>query len=155
MLSATSQVFWETCLTDSEEAYKRYLKATPLGRLEVQVRAREPEENWSRLASVTATMLMDSLPKALVKTEIISKRRFTVSEILFAVLRIYQPGGIAEKASVLDALKGISPSSEPEGALERIREWRRKVVRAEELRLVLPDPSLLYRALMQAVTQVK
>ena len=82
MLSATSPEYWEQCLRDAGEAYNQYVGATAMEKLEIEVIPRAVEKKWSRVASTMATMLMDSLPEPLVRTEIVAKRRFAASEIL-------------------------------------------------------------------------
>ena len=129
--------------------------STLVEKLEIEVIQRVVEKKWSRVASTMATMLMDSLPEPLVRTEIVAKRRFAASEILHTVMRVYQPGGTNEKTSILAAIANIGESATAEGALENLRAWRRKTLRAKELKLYLPDPSLQYKALLAAVEKIR
>ena len=96
----------------------------------------------------------NALPEPLVRTEIVAKRRFRASEILHTVMKVYQPGGTNEKTSILAAIATIGESTTAEGALENLRAWRRKTLRAKELKLYLPDPSIMYKALLAAVETI-
>jgi hypothetical protein len=98
---------------------------------------------------------MDSLPEPLVRTEMVAKRRFAANKILHAVMKVYQPGGTNEKTSILAAIATIGESATAEGALEHLRAWRRKTLRAKELKLYLPDPSIQYKALLVAVEKIR
>ena len=112
------------------------------------------EQRWARLKSVVATMLMEALPEQLINTEVIAKQSFEVPEILFVVMKAYQPGGSSEKAAVLESLRSIEPGVGATEVLGRLREWRRRTVRAKELNLVLPDPSLMVKTLEKAISQI-
>ena len=80
------------------------------------------EQRWTRLKSVVATMLMEALPEQLINTEVIAKRSFEVPEILFVVMKAYQPGGSSEKAAVLESLRTIEPHASPTEVLSKLRE---------------------------------
>ena len=129
------------------------MRKDAVGRLDIEVDRRGIEEQrWTRLKSVVATMLMEALPEQLVNTEIVAWRSFEVPEILFVVMKAYQPGGSSEKAAVLESLRTIEPNASPTEVLSKLREWRSRTLRAKELSLVLPDPSLTVKTLEKAVT---
>ncbi len=52
----------------------------------------------------------------------------------------------------MESLRTIAPHASPTEVLSKLREWRRTTVRAKELSLVLPDPSLMVKTLEKAVT---
>ena len=133
-LSTTAEEFWKKNLKVAEETYHKYLRKDAVGRLDIEVDMRGIEEQrWTRLKSAVATMLMEALPEQLVNTEAVAKRSFEVPEILFVVMMAYQPGGSSEKAAVLESLRTIEPHASPTEVLSKLREWRRRTLRAKEL----------------------
>ena len=84
-------------------AYQKWLSAGPLERLKV-IPEKVEEEPFIRLESRVVSMLLGALPQSL-KQEIISMREVTCVQILYKVLRHYQPGGVNERASTLAALR--------------------------------------------------
>ena len=110
---------------------------------------------WARIRGVMSTMLMEALPDSLVQSEIVARRMYHPSEILFAVLKHYQPGGATEKAALLNSLKSIGVSKVARTALENLRQWTRKLERARELGWNPSDPSVLYSALDESTESLK
>jgi len=154
-LSISGESYWQRISKDAQDAYNRLVKATPVERLQITVRDKEDSPKWGRIRGVMSTMLMEALPTGLVQAEIVTRRQYHPSEILFAVLRQFQPGGASEKAALLNSLKNVGANKQASVALENLRQWTRKKERALELGLVLSDPSLLYAALEEVSGQIK
>ena len=101
-----------------------------------------------------STLLMNAMPSGL-REELVASRTLSTSGILlFKVLRNYQPGGAAEKTETLQALTVAKSAKTPRDAVEQLRKWRRHQLRAEELGVVLPDCSILIKALTAMVQDV-
>lgn len=96
---------------------------------------------------------MNAMPPGL-REELVASRTLSTSGILFKILRNYQPGGTAEKAETLQALTVAKAAKTPREAVDKIRKWRRHQLRAAELGVVLPDCSILIKALTGMVQQV-
>ena len=68
----------------------------------------------------------------------------SAGQVMFKLYTIFQPGGQVERTSLLQMLVDWKcPSNNAAEMVNSIRMWRRWVVRAEELQLVLPDPLVL------------
>ncbi len=106
-----------------------------------------------RLELRISTMLLASLPGAL-KTELVAARQLSSGEIMYKVLRHYQPGGVSEKTEMLQSLTSMSTASTAKEATERLRKWRRHQLRAQELHVTLPDPSIMVKGLTTLCTDV-
>ena len=90
--------------------------------------------------------LLKALPESL-RSELVAQREVSSIGIMFKVLRVYQPGGLGERTTLLKQLvdqKVPSPLSEWMLAL---RSWRRWLTRVQELGIQPPDPVLLLATL--------
>ncbi|CAE7290043.1 RE1 [Symbiodinium sp. CCMP2592] len=65
-----------------------------------------------------------------------------------------QPGGTAERATLLNFLTQPGTAQGPSEALEKLRKYSRWRSRAEQLQVSLPDPSLLLRAVESIVAGI-
>ena len=59
----------------------------------------------------------------------------------------YQPGGRRERAALLSQIAQPECCWTEEQALEAVRAWKRKIERAKELKVIIPDPSIMLSAL--------
>ena len=100
-----------------------------------------------------SAIILAALPGSL-KDEVVSSRQLATGELLYKILRVYQPGGVMEQAETLSALTGDQVAKTPKEAVDRLRRWRRHQLRAIELRASLPDPSLMIRSLSRLVEQL-
>lgn len=134
--------------------YHQWLEAGPLESIEV------PEDGSynrtrvrQRMDLRASSLLLTALPSNL-KKELISTRQFAAGAIVFRILKVYQPGGAAERADTLAALTVQKSSKDARDACERLRWWRRHQLRALELKVSLPDATLLIRSLTKTVESV-
>ena len=67
------------------------------------------------------------------------------------MLKTFQPGGASERATTLSALTIEKQAKDPRDAVEQLRKWKRHKLRAEELKVMLPDPSLMVGSLSRLV----
>ena len=122
--------------------YQEHLEATPLKRLAMTC-AEEPEEKateFAKVRTVLADMLLKSMPKDLA-AEAITKRLEDLMKILLAVMIKYQPLGRREREALLSQITQPEYCWSEEQALEAVRAWKRKIERAKELKMIIPDPS--------------
>ena len=146
-LSATSWKWWEEVLSFAMMAYREWLQAEPVQRL--YIRPRVPVECsgvWSRLEQRGQLMLLNAVPQS-IKAEILSSRTTSSVEALYALLRRYQPGGLAERSRLLRQLVEPKAPQTMNEVVEALRGWRRSLRRAQELEIATPDATLLLGAL--------
>ena len=137
-VAARAASWWDKVLASAEGAYKRWLMAGPLERLQIKPE-KDAEGAGSRLDRRVTGLLLQAIPSTL-KTDLVASRELTTCEILFKVLKTYQPGGVTERAEVLSQLTAHSTAKTGPEAVEMLRLWKRRYLRAAELRLSLPDP---------------
>ena len=98
---------------------------------------------WPRTENRVVGMLLQAVPKDIYKN-LVSNRHMSAGQVMFKLYTIFQPGGQVERTSLLQMLVDWKcPSNNAAEMVNSIRKWRRWVVRAEELQLVLPDPLVL------------
>jgi len=122
------------------EQYKKWLCASPLERLAIG----PPElamycQGRPRLEMRITSLLLSALPKGL-KEELIAARQLNVGAVMFKVLKTFQPGGLAERSTTLNALVNVESANTPSQAVEKLILWKRRQLRAQELQATLPDP---------------
>ena len=132
--------------------YYKWLSASPLDRL--QIAAPDPstiqlptDSEWN---FELQAIILAALPGSL-KDEAVASRQLATGELLYKILRVYQPGGVQERAETLSALTGDQAAKSAKDAVDKLRRWRRYQLRAMELQASLPDPSLMIRSLSRLV----
>ncbi|CAK9056938.1 unnamed protein product [Durusdinium trenchii] len=92
--------------------------------------------------------MLDDLKVTLLSLrDVIANRKVTTVSILFRLHVLFQPGGGAERTTLLKCLTEVKTSNNIQDLLVTTRTWRRWLQRAEELRLTLPDPLILMQVL--------
>ena len=143
--------WWDSLMEENMKQYKRWLCAGPLERLGIG----PPEltkycQGRPRLEMRITSLLLAALPKSL-KEELIASRQLNVGAVMYKVLKTFQPGGLAERSNTLNALVNVEAAGTAGQAVERLRLWKRRQLRAQELQATLPDPSIMIRALTQII----
>ena len=146
-LSKNAACWWRKVVDATAMKYDSWLHADPLSRLRIAA----PDNavlstGFERLDQRVTSLLLQSVPKA-IKDEVIAARELTTTQILFRVLRTYQPGGLVEKSRLLEDLTTISTVKTANDFVAALRLWKRKASRASELNAQLPDPLLMIRTL--------
>ena len=141
--------WWDELMNEVMQRYQTWLQSDPIERLRVPA----PQQSLynfnatrQRLELRVSTMLLAAMPPSL-KEEVVASRQLTAGEIMYKVLRHFQPGGIAEKAETLQSLTVLQSVKTAKDAVESLRRWRRRQLRAVELHAALPDPSLMVKGL--------
>ena len=146
-VAASATQWWDNLMSVTNSAYHTWLSLGPLERLHVQApMVEETSARQTRLDQRVTMMLMNSLPTE-IKNELIATRQLHTAGVVFKVLRTYQPGGLNEKAATLAALTGTRTAESAIEGASLLRLWRRQALRARELGVTLPDPTLQVRAL--------
>ena len=65
--------------------------------------------------------------------------------ILSKGMQLYQPGGLAERSAILSSLESPTEATTVSSAISTLRKWLSWKRRAEELKVGLPDPTILVR----------
>lgn len=146
-VSSQAASWWSFAMDQVTSRYQRWLEAGPLEKLNVG--CPDPiqmAKGHTRLAQRITTLLLGALPES-IRQELVATRQLHVPGIMFAIYRRYQPGGLKEKTQTLADLSNTKPAATPAEAVERLRLWRRQLLRAIELQATLPDPVLQVRAL--------
>ena len=83
-----------------------------------------------------------------------SPAELTSTALLFRLLVRYQPGGSGEKANLLSKLTTMDKAANVTELAASLRSWRRHFSWAQEIGAILPDGTLLLKALEPAVSQI-
>ena len=104
-LSASSAGWWDLALRTAGEAYDAWINVDPMTKLRIQ--AVNPvsfaQSPWSRVEQRGSMALLKALPES-IKQEVITSRDVGSVPILFRILKTYQPGGLAERSTLLRQL---------------------------------------------------
>ena len=154
-LSATSHEWWMRVTT---EAKKWYAHHQTLGPLEKVTHKPEPSPElknprWIRLERRASSLLLTALPEAQ-KDEMIATQSLSPLAIVAKLMVAYQPGGLAEKGIILRALEQPEEAQSLPHALTLLRRWIRWKRRAQDVGVILPDPSILVRGLNRMMKKV-
>ena len=154
-VSDTSAEWWGLVRHSVDHAERQWMQADPLNKALIL-----PDESlcgvsrWSRLNSRVASMLL-SVVSAALKVDLIARQEVGSSaRILFRLFLLYQPAGSGEKEVVLKRLHSTTPAKSALEAQQVLRNWARWEARAREIGLVLPDPSILARALTSVLSPI-
>jgi hypothetical protein len=137
--SETASVWWSHVREQAQDTYDEWLASDPMERT-VVLAEEVPWHRYSQLAIRVATALLDAVPEDL-QREFVSTRQTSATVILFRLMIIYQPGGQEERNKVLSELRKAKACSTAKQAVDELRTWLRRMNRARELKLSLPDPS--------------
>ena len=91
-------------------------------------------------------MLQAGLPPSVLE-ELLASRRMTCVNALYQVLKTFQPGGLAERTRLLEALQSPGVGQNPKEVLEKLRLWMRHLNRALSMQISVPDSSILLKGL--------
>ena len=148
--------WWDDLMSEVMRRYQTWLQSDPLERL----RMPSPQQGLynfnatrKRLELRISTMLLAAMPPSL-KEEVVASRQLTAGEIMYKVLRHYQPGGVQEKTETLQSLSVMQSAKTAKEAVESLRRWRRRQLRALELHASLPDPSIMVKGLTTLCAEI-
>ena len=151
-LSDKAALWFSACLEVARNTYDQYVVSSPLQRLSltpsIPDELRDPR--WSRLEKKVTMMLLAAMCKP-AKDEVITHRISTVPSLLYRLLVLYQPGGSAERGTILRHLEGHSAGNDVYQCITALRKWRRYLQRAEDIGISVPDGSVLLKG-VEAIT---
>ena len=151
--SAVSARWWNLTTREAQCYYERWKTSSPLER--VQISPRLPDElldgRYQRTEQRGVHLLLRAIP-ADQQQALITARELTSTALLFRLLVRYQPGGSGEKAILLSKLTTMDKATGVTELAAALRLWRRHFSR--EIGAILPDGTLLLKALEPAVAQI-
>ena len=80
-------------------------------------------------------------------TEAVQKRHGDPTEVMLMTMVKYQPGTRKEKEALLQQIQNPDVCWKEEKALSSLKMWKRRIERAKELKVAIPDPCILSSAL--------
>jgi len=141
-ISYSSGEWWQRIMDTVRKSYEAWLTEDPLGRLRLKVEIPPNAVAWPRTEKRALAMLLQSLPDKL-RGEMVAARKLTTPQLMFKLFCMFQPGGQAERSSLLQLLTEFKGNGNPQEMASAMRQWLRWLDRSEELGLVLPDPMVL------------
>ncbi|CAE7200213.1 RE1 [Symbiodinium microadriaticum] len=151
-LSDKAALWFSACLEVARNTYDQYVVSSPLQRLSltpsIPDELRDPR--WSRLEKKVTMMLLAAMCKP-AKDEVITHRISTAPSLLYRLFVLYQPGGSAERGTILRHLEGHSAGNDVYQCITALRKWRRYLQRAEDIGISVPDGSVLLKG-VEAIT---
>ena len=154
-LSTSSSTWWTLVMQLVQSTYNKWLSSTPLERLQLEPKGHEmlTTARWTRVNSRACTLVLQALVET-VRADLISRRAVqSMPMILFRLHTCYQPGGASERSAVLGNLQNLVQPTSIEASLEWLRSWPRWVQRCKDLNMMVPDGSVLARALTSATSR--
>ncbi|CAE7484241.1 GIP [Symbiodinium sp. CCMP2456] len=155
-VSDSSSWWWDAVKKRAQESYQRWVASGPYERLALKPPTAEDLEKgrYSRLSARTAGMMLQAMAES-VRAEMVA-RAITRSPValLFRLYTMYQPGGESEKAYILQYLVTPPKAQTAAEMVSVLRQWERMLLRADNLNIAKPDPSLLVRGLNLLVAEL-
>ncbi|OLP91209.1 hypothetical protein AK812_SmicGene27129 [Symbiodinium microadriaticum] len=152
-ISDSSSWWWDAVKKRACDSYRIWVASGgPYERLPT---AEDLEKGkFSRLSARTAGMLLQAMAET-VRAEMVA-RSITRSPLalLFRLYTMYQPGGESEKAYILQYLVTPPKAQTAVEMVATLRQWERMLLRADNISIAKPDPSLLVRGLNALVGDV-
>lgn len=123
----------------------------------VAVGKSEPSAHrWQRLerrVSSMPSMLLRAVPEAQ-KEELVAGKNLSAFAIMAHLQILYQPGGLGEKETILRNLESPPEAANLHEGASQLRRWIRWRVRARDIGVAEPDPSVLVRGLQRISKKV-
>ena len=104
-LSSASASWWEEIEEEANRSYHKYLEASIIDRLEIKP-IKEDNNRYQRVRSKVTTLWLDAITGEL-SEELTSNKELHPTEILFYLLKMYQPGGVEERSTILRKLEEV------------------------------------------------
>ena len=147
-MSSSSSMWWDEVLNVAGTLYRVWLNSEPMERLRL-VPISPPafqRPPWLRIEQRGSVALLKAIPES-IRAELVSQREVGSVSIIFKILRVYQPGGLGERTTLLKQLVDQKVPSQLGEWLSSLRAWRRWLTRVQELDIQPPDPVLLLATL--------
>jgi hypothetical protein len=149
-LPKRAKEYWTLVKEIVNERYKEHLMLSPVEKLskEFTDHAEAAIEDFARVKAIIHEKILKALPKEIV-TEAIQKRYKDPIQVMLLIMIKYQPGSGKEREVILNQIGYPEVGWNEEKAFTNLRLWKRKIERARELEVIIPDPTVLLAALDQ------
>ena len=147
-LAQSSAVWWQRVEWEARSLYTQWTAASAINRglLIPSMSSQLSHVRFQRLESRGFSMLQAALPKV-VTDELLATRSLNTVAAIFVTLKLYAPGGLAERNELLDSLTNLGTAKTSQEAVAQIRRWHRSIAQATSMGVVVPDPARLIKAL--------
>ena len=154
-LAPKANAWWSLVLKEAQEAYQRWSVAKPLERSKIVGKPSSTlrDDRFTRIESRGVAMLSKALPNV-VYEQALSSRNVSCVGLLFLTLRIYQPGGLNERAELLRGLTTLQVFDSAALAVSGFQKWFRHMERASAMSISIPDSSLLLDSIDKSLTTI-
>ena len=154
-LSESSEEWWSQLMTAVKTWYAEHVLLSPLERTAHRPvpPAQLQQRKWQRLERRVASMLLKAVPEAQ-KEELVAGKNLSAFAIMAHLQILYQPGGLGEKEMVLRNLESPPEAGNLQEAVIQLRRWMRWRIRARDIGVAEPDPSVLVRGLGRVVKKI-
>ena len=159
-MSDFAKSFWEKMISNVEKAYEQWSKSDPMERSSVVVEKIE-DPKFSRIKPLVGNVMRDAQQNK-VKEFILSMNLIEPEQILYYIYQRCGPGGPEERKAVLERISHpVEKDSEGKykypltftEAAKSLRVWNMCLERAKYLNISIPDPSVLWQAVLQLTTR--
>jgi hypothetical protein len=143
-LSKRASKYWTRLEEVVDERYKKFVLSKPIEKLMLEFKEDEElaKDEYTKVKAIIREMIMKALPKDLM-IEAVQKRREDPTEIMLMVMVKYQPGSRSDKTALLNHIQSPEVCWKEEKALSTLKLWKRRIERAKELKVTIPDPCIL------------
>ena len=147
-MSSSSSLWWDEVLNVAGALYRVWLNSEPMERLRLVPVAPPAFQRppWLRIEQRGSVALLKAIPDS-IRAELVSQREVGSVSIIFKILRVYQPGGLGERTTLLKQLVDQKIPAALGEWLTSLRAWRRWLTRVQELEIQPPDLVLLLATL--------
>eukprot|EP00434_Breviolum_minutum_P025704 symbB.v1.2.022715.t1/scaffold2026.1/size92022/4 len=153
-VASSAGVWWDRAVGLVSQRYAQWLGASAIDRLKIEPPSSlEIADGKVRLEQRITTLLLSAIPQV-IRADLVASRQLHVGGILFSIYKRFQPGGHGERQATLQSLTSTIAAKSAEDAVVKLREWKRRVLRAQELGASLPDPTIQVHALEVITSQV-
>ena len=154
-LAPKANAWWALVLQEAQDAYQRWSVAKPLDRAKIigKPSSTLQEDRFIRIESRGVAMLSKALP-SVVYEQALSSRNVSCVGLLFLALRIYQPGGLNERAELLRGLTTLQVFDSATSAVSGLQKWFRHLERANAMSISVPDSSLLLDSIDKSLATI-
>ena len=121
-LTVMSGVWWQRVLAESRVWYTKWVQAPAVerGLIRPSQSAELQEMRFRRLESRAYAMLQSAVP-SMIRDELVANREVHCVALIFHVLRVYQPGGLQERTTLLESLSNPGVSTLASDAVVKLR----------------------------------
>ncbi|CAE7877489.1 unnamed protein product, partial [Symbiodinium microadriaticum] len=146
-LSEWSQLWWARVEWEAQTLYRHWSRVPSIekGLIQPRMSIELMHVCFRRLESRAYGMLQSAVPQT-IRDELLATRSLHCVGLLFQILKVYAPGGLQERAQVLNELTNLGTAKGAADIVAALRTWSRGYARAANMGVNIPAPALLSSA---------